>query len=64
MSKKATYGVCITTFPECSRGEHSKCPGQHNAPPGHYGGSRCTCSCHINKRPEIVFKKPIDHNSG
>jgi hypothetical protein len=56
--------VQITTFPECINGNHDKCPRQHTAPPGHYGGSMCNCSCHNKKKAEIVVGKPIDHNGG
>lgn len=42
--------VTMTLMSECKAGQHGKCPGRRNAPPGHpFDGVICDCSCHWKK---------------
>lgn len=52
----------LTVYPECEAGNHKDCPKEHLAPPGFYGGSRCTCVCHnaahwAQLREDVLFAK-------
>lgn len=47
----------LTLFQQCADGNHTACPVAYPAPPGQYGGSRCTCSCHLPK-PHLLISLP------
>ena len=34
----------------CQQGKHDLCDGGTPAPPGVFGGTQCTCSCHARDR--------------
>jgi hypothetical protein len=45
----------LTMFPECQSGNHKDCPRSYSCPPGQFGGSRCTCNCHIEQVTPVYF---------
>jgi len=38
--------VQISMSSECKQGRHDECPAVRRVPAGHFGGWRCSCSCH------------------
>lgn len=44
-SGKVSAMVRLYMCPACRDNDHKNCDRSHPAPPGHYGGSKCICSC-------------------
>lgn len=62
--------VCLYLSEQCKQNKHESCHGGFPAFPGSFGGSRCTCTCHVHKSysneeikkiREDIEQKPFDN---